>query len=165
MTSWAVLNQEGHRICLAHKTTHTLSFSPALLNPILLLPIPDLHRGSAECQVQLQDQLSGIGVRSKLDSEKTEIHTPTPNRTMKQSSNPPSPGICNGSGWLPLWTTAIWANQRKQGWIARSLWWGLSLHGPQVDDSQAWQRWSNAYSFLHTQVLCCLINMWISCYL
>lgn len=68
-----------------------------------LLPIPDLHRGSAECQVHLQYQLSGIGFRSKWDSEKTEIHAPTPDRTKKQWSDPHhhdhhSPGSCNGTG-------------------------------------------------------------------
>ena len=87
VTSWAEFNQEGHHVCLAHKTTDSLAFSQSH-SP---LPSPDLYRGSAECQVQLQYQLSGIGVRSKWDSEKTEIHTPTPNHTMKLRSNPPPP--------------------------------------------------------------------------
>lgn len=38
VTSWAEFNQEGHRVCLAHKTTDSLAFSPALLKPALLFP-------------------------------------------------------------------------------------------------------------------------------
>ncbi len=38
VTSWAEFNQEGHHVCLAHKTTDTLAFSPGPLNPILLFP-------------------------------------------------------------------------------------------------------------------------------
>ena len=41
-----------------------------------LPPDPEFYRGSAECQVELQYQLSGIGVRSKRDGEKRDIHTP-----------------------------------------------------------------------------------------
>lgn len=76
------------------------------------LPIPDFYRGGAECQVQLQYHLSGIGVRSKWDSEKSEIHTPHPNHTKKQWSKPSSPGSCSGSGQLPLCTIAIWTKLR-----------------------------------------------------
>lgn len=111
VTSWAEFNQEGHHVCLAHKTTDSLTFSQSH-SP---LPSPDFHGGSAECQVQLQYQLSGIGVRSKWDSEKTEIHTQTPNHTKKLRSEPPlSPGSCNGSSRLPLCITAIWANLMEQ---------------------------------------------------
>lgn len=121
VTSWAEFNQEGH-LCLSGTQNNRYSgIQPCSSQSHSPLPIPDLHRGSAECQVQLQYQLSGIGVRSKWDSEKSEIHTPTPNRTKKLRSKPPSPESCNGSGRLPLCTIAIWANPREpQWWIAGS---------------------------------------------
>lgn len=51
----------------------------------LLLP------AGAECRVQLQDHLSGFGITSKWDSEKTEIHTPISNSTKGQwPSLPPT---------------------------------------------------------------------------
>lgn len=94
-----------------HILRHSKPCSTQFRSP---LPIPDFHRRSEECQVQLQYQLSGIGFRSKRSSEKSEIHTLTSNHTKKPRSNPPpSTGSCNGSGRIPLWTTVIWANPGK----------------------------------------------------
>ncbi|KAG7507381.1 hypothetical protein JOB18_032800 [Solea senegalensis] len=75
--------------------------SPALLKTHSPLPNPDFYRGSSECQVQPQYQLSGTGVTSKWHSEKSEIHTRT-NRTKTSTHLPISPSLrsCNGSSRL-----------------------------------------------------------------
>lgn len=85
----------------------------------LLLPV------GAECRVQLQDHLSGFGITSKWDSEKTEIHTPISNSTKGQwpSLPPPavpSPGSCNGMVDSP----GRWQRFRPTGGSDRS--WSLA---------------------------------------
>lgn len=99
MTFQAEFNQEGHRVCLAHKTPDTLALSPALLNPI-----PDLYRGSAQCQVRLQYRLSGVGVRSKWDNEKSEIHTRIPSIQRSKGANLSPLGVVMGVANYPITT-------------------------------------------------------------
>lgn len=98
MTSWAEFNQEGHHVCLAHKT---LAFNPALLNPNLFFPfqicmeaVPSVRFSySISCQGLESDQ---SGVVKRLRST-----PPTPNRTKKQRSNPPPTGVVMGPADYP----------------------------------------------------------------
>ena len=107
------LTKRGRHVCLAQQTKDTLAFSPCASRSHSPLPIPHFYRGSTECRVQLRYRLSGTGVRSKWYREKSEIHTPTSDRTKRLRSKPPSPGSGNGSGRLPLCPAAIWANPRE----------------------------------------------------
>lgn len=141
MTSWAEFNRKGHRVCLAHKTKHTVAFSPALFNPILLFPF-QICRGAGtsvgfsytiSCQGPVSDQ---SGIEKRLRSTPWLLIVQRSDAAHTQSS----PGSCNGSSWLPLWIAAIWASQREQRW-AKACSRQFSLHGPKVDDlrPQSWQ--------------------------
>lgn len=81
VTSWADFNHEDHHV-LVVKWSRVLHSGPFPCSQ------SGSYRNSAECQVQLQYHLSGFGITSKWDSEKTEIHTPTPNSTKGQWRKP-----------------------------------------------------------------------------
>lgn len=82
---------------------HTkLQYSALLFSiPFSSSPSRFVFGGRDECQVQLRYQLSRTGVRSKRDSEKSEIHTSTPERTKTLQSNPPPSGVVMGPADYP----------------------------------------------------------------
>lgn len=116
VTSSVEFNQEGHRVCLAHRKPDTLAFIPVLLNPILLFPFQ--ISTEAAPSVKFSYGISCQGLESDQSGTVKRVRS-TPrllNRTKTLRSKPPSPGSCNGNGRLPLCTTSIWANP----WVLQS---------------------------------------------
>lgn len=105
-------NQEGHHVCLAHRTTDILTFKPTLLNHILLF----LFQISTEAapSVRFSFSISCQGLVSDQSGMLKRVRStpPTPNHTKKLRSKPLSPGNCNGSAWLSPCTT-IWARPEE----------------------------------------------------
>lgn len=117
VTSCAEFNQEGHRVCLAHKTTDSLAFSPAPLNPILLFPVQIYTEAAASvrfsysinCQVLESDQ-SRIVKRLRSTPQLLTIQR-------GYGANPPPLGVVMGAADYPCVSQPFGPTHKATGGI------------------------------------------------